>query len=310
MKINNLGHINNFSPNLTFGKTEKSEAKEIKSDASSLDCLEASGRILVKTPKEIIKKAEEIIQKTLSGNETIKKRTYIDNKKDGNIVFIQIGEPIEGFRDIYDDKKRAACHFDKEGNFQRAFVMDKSTNETDVYDSSLRKKQHFTKEERDALYYYKYHPDEIHRVLRENRRIYSGAFREEADHTIDVLDGLFSNPDKVFRTNENLTLYRALQKNLTEEEIETLSTLGEFYEDKSFSSTTTNLDVAKSFSSGNPILEINFPRNSKYMDIEGIFNIDRRHWREDELLLNRNSKFFITGYDTENNIIKCEYVGD
>ena len=49
--------------------------------------------------------------------------------------------------------------------------------------------------------------------------------------------------------------------------------------------------------------------DTKYMDIERLFNIDIEHWREKELLLNRNSSFLVTGFDTENNIIEVDYIG-
>lgn len=72
-----------------------------------MDCLESSGRILVSSSsEERIKTAENLIRKTLEENETIKQRTYIEKTgKDTDIVFIRIGEPIEGFKGLYNDKK-------------------------------------------------------------------------------------------------------------------------------------------------------------------------------------------------------------
>lgn len=311
MEINKLQNIGNFRPNLAFGNSEKSRQEALRTDNSCLNCLESEGRMLISNePKNMAKRAEEFIQKTLSQNETIKNRTHVDTRKGKNIVYIQIGEPIEGFEGLYDDKKRAACYFDEKGKLKQAFVLNQNTDEADVYDSSGRKTHHYNKDEMDALYYYKYHPDEIHRNLREKRKLYSGSFEEEAQKTIQTLTDIFNDESKVFRTSEDKTLYRALQQNLTEEEMETLSALGGIYKDNSFCSTTTDFDVAKAFNSGNPILEINFPKNSKYVDIEGLFNIDRRRWTEDELLLNRNSKFLITGFKPEKNIIKCDYIGE
>lgn len=162
----------------------------------------------------------------------------------------------------------------------------------------------------DALYYYKYHPNEIHRNLREGRSLYSGVLKEEAQRCAENLETLFNDPEKTFKTDKGVTLYRALQKKLSDEEKETLSAIGKVYTDKSFCSTSTDINVAKGFSCGNPILEINFPKNSKYINLDGLFNIDKRHWREREFLLNKGSKFLITGFDSEKNIIKCDYVGE
>ncbi len=312
MKIDKINGVLNQYKNINFGGSKDVPQEQIKADASCLECLDSSGRILVgKTPKQMLKEAEETVAKTLSGNETIKKRTYIDSKGNGHVIFVQIGEPIEGFPDLFDDKKRAAVHFDKTGKLEKAFVMDKKTREINVYDGDGVKTHHFTKEERDALYYYKYHPDAIHFKLRSARNMYSGSFMEEAENAVNMLESIFNNPNKIFRTEKNLTLYRGLQSDLSEDDIEALNTVGAVYKDKSFCSTTTNLNVAKAFSGGiSPILEISFPKNSKYVDIEGLFNIDHRHWSEDELLLNKGSKFLITGYNPEKNTIKCDYIGE
>ena len=85
-----------------------------------------------------------------------------------------------------------------------------------------------------ALYYYKYLPDEIHRNLIEERKLFSGSFEDEAKKTIQTLTAIYSDESKVFRTSEDKTLYRALQQRLTEEEIKTLSTLGSIYKVSSF----------------------------------------------------------------------------
>ena len=44
------------------------------------------------------------------------------------------------------------------------------------------------------------------------------------------------------------------------------------------------------------------------MDVDRLFNIDRLHWSEQELLLDKNSSFVVTGFDTENNIIEVDYI--
>ena len=173
-----------------------------------------------------------------------------------------------------------------------------------------KKTHHYTKEEQDALHYYKYHPYEIHRILRENRHIFSGSLKDEVQQVIKTLENIFNNENKIFRTSETKILYRALQDTLSPDEINSLCTIGGVYKDKSFVATTTSLEVAQAFSCANPILEITLPKNSKYIDVDGLFNIDRRHWKENELLLNKNSKFLITGFDTENNIIKCNYLDE
>ncbi len=314
MRINSI----NKSP-LFFGSKEIQETKKPDMVSNSPDvadsssCMANYNRASVADKrsenKYAVSKAQEAVQKVLKEDEVIKDRTNLDLRSGEKIVRMYIGKPVDGFEGLYDDSRRAACYFDDKGDVKNIFVLDVKTGETDIYDASGKNVRHFTKEEKDALYYYKYHPDAIHYRFREGREIYSGAFLKEAHDAADTLDEIFNNPDKVFYADSNLTLYRALQRNLSEEDKAALSTNGAIFEDKSYCSATTNLEVAQRFSCGNPILQIEFPKNSKYMDVERLFNIERRHWSEQEVLLDRNSSFLITGYDSENNIVKSIYTG-
>ena len=40
------------------------------------------------------------------------------------------------------------------------------------------------------------------------------------------------------------------------------------------------------------------------------YYIDLRHWKEDEFLLNKGSRFLVTGLDKENGFINVKYLGD
>ena len=87
-----------------------------------------------------------------------------------------------------------------------------------------------------------------------------------------------------------------------------LNAEGKTFESKSFVSTTTNINTAKRFAHGKPILEIELPAGTKYIDLDSLFNIDREHWREQEFLLPRNSRFVVTGFDDFLDIIKVKYI--
>ncbi len=225
-----------------------------------------------------------------------------------NALRMRIGGEISGFKNLYNDNKRVCAYFNNEGKPDKVFILNNSTNEIDVYDCVSAQFRTYSKADVEALKYYKYHPDAIHFKIRKGKDIYSGSFNDEAERTVEQLRRLFQDKNKIFTTEQNTTLYRALQPDLSDIEMQNLKTIGAKFTEKSFCSTTRDLNVAKRFSSGNPILEIEFPKGSDYIDIEKIFNIDRQHWHEAEFLLDRNSQFIVTGFDKENNIIKVKYI--
>jgi len=257
--------------------------------------------------EELINNIKNILEKNyiLEPGEHIHRTTHSTSE---NAMRLHIGDEISGFKGLYNDNKRVCTYFSKDGKSDKIFIQNKLTGDVDILDCATSTLTTYSKSDVEALKYYKYHPDAIHSKLRHNKNMYSGSWKIEMESVIEKLTRLFSNKTKVFKTSENTTLYRALQSDLTETEIQKLSKVGEIFTEKSFCSTTTDLQVAKRFSSGHPILEIDVPKGSEYIDVEKIFNIDRQHWREAEFLLNKDSKFLVTGFDKEKNIIKVKYL--
>lgn len=287
---------------------ENSTPKSLDVDASLCQSAYNIGLLSVKkSMDDMICEAEEFAKRIANSDENVG-RTNIETSENETIVRTRIGTPIEGFSGLYNYDTCLSVYFDKNKELDKVFKYDAKTNEIDVYSKDGELVHHYTKQDREALHYYKYHPDAIHQKLREDRNIYSGSFFDEMTEMIDRLECLFKNESKIFRTNEDKVLYRALQNNLSEEEINTLNTIGGVYTDKSFCSTTEDLDVAKRFCCGNPILKINVPKNTKFIDVERLFNIDYQHWKEKELLLDKNSQFLVTNFDKENNIIEVDYI--
>lgn len=312
MKLNN-----SYLIHFCGGKKQETKKEETKSaltkpiEANASDCQSAYNIATLKSNNNndiYFNKATKCVKKIIEEDKHLRHRN-IDRRDGETIVRFQAGREIEGYPDSYYDDIRIACYFDKKGDISSVFKLDNNTRELFVYDEYGKQTHHFTKEDRDALRYYKYHPDSIHTKFREGKNHWGGPFQEETDEMVKRLINIFNNESKIFRTTENRTLYRALQRNLTEEQMTELSTIGGIYTDPSFSSTAEDLDVAKRFSCGNPILKINVPKGTKYMEIERLFNIDYRHWQEKEILLNRNSSFLVTGYDQENNIVEVDYIG-
>ena len=311
MKINNIHNLSFSAPEKqqnTESKAKQTVPKNIDTDA--LTCQGTYNTVMVKTKpstNNLMPNAIEFCKSIKKPNENIG-REYLQHANGEFIARIKLGTPVEGWKDLYDYKTSIACYFDKDGNVNKAFKYNEITKEIDVYDANGEQTHHFTKEERDALYYYKYHPDSIHSELRKGKNHWQGKFLEETLSSISQLEKLFSDDSKIFRTTEGKVVYRGLQSNLSEEQKNTLSRIGGIYTDTSFCSTTEDLEVAKRFAHGNPILKISLPKNTKYMDVDRLFNVDRLHWSEQELLLDKNSSFVVTGYDPENNIIEVDYL--
>ncbi len=312
MKINVVHNLSfSGSSKQTEAKDNNQQAPSKTVDTDALSCQSSYNVAMLNhksTQENLLDNAIEFCKKIANPNENIG-REHIQNNKGETIAILKLGKPIEGWKDLYDYDTSVSCYFDEKGNVKQAFKYNSKTKEIFVYDNNGKQTHYFTKEDREALHYYKYHPDSIHSRLRDNRDYWSGDFLDETIEMANRLAELFENDTKIFKTNEDITVYRALQKNLTEEQITALSTIGGIYTDPSFCSTTEDLNTAKSFSCENPILKISLPKGSKYMDVERLFNIDRIHWSEKELLLNKNSHFVVTGHDTENNIVEVSYLG-
>ena len=323
--INPNDGVNKINANIkkenNVNKKKEVVAQSKQIEASSLNALNSYGKASINfkgttkkaLPDEIVKirqqKTKDFVSKLLLNDDEIIRGPYINTIKDDKCTRADIGIPIEGFKDLYNTRtKRVMVTFDQNNEIDKVFKLNSDTKEIDVYSPDGEITHHYTKEDYKALHYYKYHPDHLHHKLRENRQTIGGSFFDEVLNTIEHLDKLFADETKVFRTKENKTIYRALQEQLTQEDIATLTTIGATFTEKSFCSTTEELNTAKRFCCGNPILKINVPQNTKYIDVERLFNIDHTHWREQELLFDRNTQFIVRGFDPENNIIEVDLV--
>lgn len=227
-----------------------------------------------------------------------------------NDKHIHIGRPVEGFKELCYDDMRAKCIRDEKGFISSIYTLDNQTGEVNIYDANANLKSRFTPNDMKALKEYKYSVESIHDFLRHDK-VKGLVPRETLENFVQTLDTLFNTDSKVMRTSKDMVLYRALQPDLSEAEKDTLTTIGAVYKDKSFVSATTDFDVAQRFrTKDNPVLKIEVPKGTKYFDMDALFNIDRQHWRENEYLLNRNSRFEVTGFDVLNNVINVKYLGD
>ena len=282
--------------------------KDLKFVPLSKDSVTFSGSIPPKielSVKQIKNKAQELVQKEfLNKDEFISFTRYYSSE---NVVRTNVGEEFKDFKGFYRQDKKICCYLE-DGEIAQAYMLDTKTGEVKVIDFVNDIKQNYSKSDIEALYYYKYYPNSIHGKLRYNKDVYSGDMKEETLRTIERLKKIYADKSKVSTNRENRIIYRGMQTKLSEEDMAKLQQVGAVFEDKSFCSTTTDLNVAKRFAKGNPVLEIEFPKGAEYIDMDKLFNIDRLRWRESELLLNIGARFQVTGFDIENNIIKVKYL--
>ena len=308
MKVNSYTkcEINQSSSKLacTSLKPEcKQEHKAFETESSC--CGDVYGRAMVamhgnekpQTKEEVA----AIVNKIIDGT-GMKIGRHINDKH------IHIGRPVEGLKNLCYDDMRAKCLRNNKGAIDLIYLLDNKTGEVKIYDADANLKKHFTQKDMKALKEYKYTVDELHNYLRHGK-LRGITAQETLKDIVGTLDNLFNDESKVFRTEKDMVLYRALQPDLSELQKDVLTTIGGIYSDNSFVSTTKEYNVAERFRSvDNPILEIEVPKGSKYIDMDALFNIDRQHWNEKEYLLNRNSRFEVTGFDVLNNIIKVKYI--
>lgn len=288
--------------------------------ASEVSANYAKAALNIQESKDaIISSFKEILNKYfVKGDEKISPR-IIFRPKDGLVRF-RIGNEISGFPGLIRENKRICAYYDKNSKPSRVYSLS-DTGGIDLLDFETSTMRHYSKEDVDALQYYKYHPNALHMKLRHNKGTYSGDFKGERDNVIVRLGELFKDDSKVLRSKSDGVLYRALQPDLTPEDIQELTKLGGVFTEKSFCSTSTNLNSAIRlscknsnfeglFPNGRAILKIEIPKGSKYFNMDEMFNIDLPHWKEDEFLLNKGSKFLVTGVDKENGFINVKYLGD
>lgn len=309
MKVNFCQKCEDIQPskNNKDAKTQclHTPIKQADCDAALCQAVYGKAMLNMKAGKAKPQTSEEIANLL---NKIFEEEGMFVSRQFGNSL--HIGRPVEGFKKLYYDDVRAKCIKDENGFVTEIYTLDNRNNDVKIYNADGELKKHFFQEDMNALKEYKYNAEEIHAFLRHSKdRFYDD--EETLCGWIDTIDSIFNDEQRVWRTEKPMVLYRALQPDLTEAEKDTLSTNGEIYSDKSFVSTSTDYNVACRFrTQENPILEIEVPEGSKYLDMDAMFNIDRQHWKESEYLLPRNSKFLVTGYDILRNVIKVKYLGD
>ncbi len=284
------------------------EIKKTETSAQECCCSYGLAQVLMQNGYNQLKpQTKEDVEKILT---KIFEDTGMEIGRYINDKYIHIGRPVEGLKGLCYDDVRARCIRDKKGFVSSIYTLDMKTGAVKIYDAQAKLKYYFTPEEMKALKEYKYTVQELHNFLRHGR-VRGINTRESLNNLVNTIDSLFNNDQKVLCTTKDIVLYRALQPDLTEKEKDILTTKGAVFTEKSYVSTSTDYSVAERFrTKDNPILKIDIPAGTKYIDLDALFNIDRQHWNEKEYLLNRNSHFEVTGFDVLNNVINVKYLGD
>lgn len=296
MKINPTKHITEIAQQVEKGLSKSTQeiTPEVKTvEQCAQNCTEAYGKALVNLQA---KNSTSIVEQIFEGTDIHINRVH--TLKDGSIR-IQAGRQIKGFENLYDSSVKICQKYDINGHL-KVFVKDEQAKTIDIYNESGELLTHYSKEDMDALFYYKYHPQDMHKYLRFGKTSCYGSFFEEMQQAISGLEKIFQTESQVQRIQKPTTLYRGMHIGFDE-----IGKAGEIFTDNSFTSTSTSLEVAKRFAGPNPVMELEVPPDTKYINIDDIFNIDRLHWSEKELLLENGSRVEILKVDRENNLIKA-----
>lgn len=319
MEVSKLNHIlqsREISPKEKLKALQQSLAeKQYEQEASKANCSFGQALVNMQNPTDDNSKLDDISQFlnsiTQYDNCTVYRINYDkslrNNDKDTIIIRAKAGTPIPNWKNLYNEDLAITCYCDKNKNIKKVYIQNNKTKEIEIYNSNKVLEKTYSASEMAALKEYKYSPEKFHDYLRYNK---PSRFKSEEElwGIINKIDDCFSE-SKAEKTDKPTIVYRALQSNLSENDKAILSTTGAIYKDNSFVSTSTELETAQRFNTkGNPILEITLPENTKYIDLDKLFNVDYEHWREQEYLLKRGSEFLITGYDPEKNIIKASYL--
>ncbi len=289
MKILNNYNINHF----TYYKNSARFFKGKKETISQASFENKISKNAVRFVKQMCKEAEAITvtdAKTTSGNK--------------GCVRLEIKNPNVN-KNLFDYKKYFMCFFGEDHNIREYYVYDNKDETVSI--TKGERTIDYSKADIQALYFYKNFPSSIHSKLRNKKDIYSAGFLRNPDTAIENLDKIFK--DKTFTTESDIVLYRALEDDLSDEDKKSLHITGGIFQEKSFCSTSTLLQIAKSFKGKNPILKINVPKGTKYIDIDKVFNINRERWHEFEFLLNRGVRFQVVGF-LNDDIIEVNLLSD
>lgn len=319
MEVSKLNHIlqsSEISPKEKLKILQQSLAeKQYEQEASKANCSFGQALVRMQNPTDDNSKLDDIAKFlnsiTQNENSTVYRINYDrssrNNDKDTIIIRAKAGTLIPNWKDLYSEDLAITCYCDKDQNIKSVYIQNNKTKEIKVYNKNKDLEKNYSPSEMTALKEYKYSPEKFHGYLRYNK---PSRFKSEEElwQLINKIDDCFAD-EKAEKTDKPTVVYRALQSNLSESDKLILSTIGAIYKDNSFVSTSTELETAQRFNTkGNPILEITLPENTKYVDMDKLFNVDYEHWREQEYLLKRGSEFLITGYDPEKNIIKASYL--
>jgi len=126
---------------------------------------------------------------------------------------------------------------------------------------------------------------------------------------IDTMDSLF-NDSKIYSTfDKDTVLYRGFEVNDRNRDYFAKNwDVGKIIHEKGFLSTTTDKDRAENY--GNFYLKITVPKGTKYLDMPVLTSPSEYYIHESEVLLNRNSKLKLTGYDEDTRTFSATLVNE
>ena len=199
------------------------------------------------------------------------------------------------------------CYFNKDKKLEKFFTYDLRNKDVRVFDKNGNILKHYSPEETHALLTYSHNSRNIHKLLRYNKKCKN---EDEVGKSIDNLSNIFNFNCKVSKTSEDIIAYRALDR-YSLDKIMSMPENGMIFEDPSFVSVATKKRNVFQFLNSrnfNHIMQIKIPKDSKYINMDEFGNIVVLNSPENELLLNKGSKFLIKNKGI-NGMIEAEYIG-
>src|SRR5574344_435829 len=197
------------------------------------------------------------------------------------------------------------CYKDKLKKIQKIIVYNCKNKDMKIFDAKGNIRSFYTPEETFSLMTYKHDSSGIHKLLRYNLNVKD---KDKIAQSINIITNIFKN-GKAIKTSEDMFVYRVLD-NHSLKALKSMKQDGLILEDPSFSSVTTkknNIYKFINFKNFNHVLKIKIPKGTQYIDMDEIHSIVMQS-SEQELLLNKGSKFVIKNLKGKNGIIVAELI--
>lgn len=196
-----------------------------------------------------------------------------------------------------------SCHYDGKNRLKNFYIYDKETKSVKMFDKEGVLIKQFTSRETESMLQYKSNSIYIHKALRGGNDFGNN----QIVRFIKNLSNLFEN-GKAWLTEKDIVAYRSLDKAALAS-ILSMPKDGMIFTAPSFTSVSTQKLKAYMFvnlKNLTHLMEVKIPKGTPYLKLDDVCHIITPQRSENELLLQKGSKFLIK---SRNGKIIAEYLG-